>query len=164
MRSMEAYPRAAMERAMKVQEVLLRAMARKITWFQAAEILVPRPCNVVSSIAEFRACFSAGKAPVDGYPITVHSPAPSSGFPPQVVQRGDSSPSQTLPGEQADFDLCLIEPAAVGGRIVHREPAPQPAAGFLAIPLHHGLASVRTEIVHHQMDGVGGGIVFDNLQ
>ncbi len=28
-----------MERAMKIQEVILRAMARKITWFQAAEIL-----------------------------------------------------------------------------------------------------------------------------
>jgi len=27
------------ERAMKIQEVLLRAMARKITWWQAAEIL-----------------------------------------------------------------------------------------------------------------------------
>ena len=39
MRSMEAYPRAAMERAMKVQDVILRAMAKKITWWQAAEIL-----------------------------------------------------------------------------------------------------------------------------
>ena len=39
MLDMERYPRAAVERAMKVQEVLLRAMARKITWFQAAEIL-----------------------------------------------------------------------------------------------------------------------------
>ena len=39
MRSMEAYPRAAMERAMKVQDVMLQAMAKKITWFQAAEIL-----------------------------------------------------------------------------------------------------------------------------
>ena len=39
MRSMEAYPRAAMERAMKVQEVILRAMAKKITWWQAAEIV-----------------------------------------------------------------------------------------------------------------------------
>jgi transposase len=36
---MERYPRAAVERAMKVQEVMLRAIARKITWFQAAEIL-----------------------------------------------------------------------------------------------------------------------------
>src|SRR2546430_17064153 len=30
---------AAVERAMKVQEVILRAMAKKITWWQAAEIL-----------------------------------------------------------------------------------------------------------------------------
>lgn len=36
---MVSYSKAAMERAMKIQEVLLRAMARKITWFQAAEIL-----------------------------------------------------------------------------------------------------------------------------
>jgi Helix-turn-helix domain len=39
MRIMFSYSKAAMERAMKIQEVLLRAMARKITWFQAAEIL-----------------------------------------------------------------------------------------------------------------------------
>jgi transposase len=39
MEGMEAYPRAAVERAMKVQEVMLRAIARKITWYQAAEIL-----------------------------------------------------------------------------------------------------------------------------
>ena len=36
---MESYFRAAMERAMKVQEVMLQAMAKKITWFQAAEII-----------------------------------------------------------------------------------------------------------------------------
>jgi transposase len=36
---MDYYPKAAMERAMKVQDVLLQAMARKITWWQAAEIL-----------------------------------------------------------------------------------------------------------------------------
>src|SRR6202011_555930 len=39
MRSMETYPRAAMERAMKVQDVMLQAMAKKITRWQAAEIL-----------------------------------------------------------------------------------------------------------------------------
>src|SRR5580704_11178996 len=37
--SMEFYSKAAMERAMKIQEVILRAMAKKITWWQAAEIL-----------------------------------------------------------------------------------------------------------------------------
>jgi transposase len=39
MQSMISYTRAAMERAMKVQDVILQAMAKKITWWQAAEIL-----------------------------------------------------------------------------------------------------------------------------
>src|ERR1700756_942307 len=36
---MFSYSKAAVERAMKIQEVILRAMARKISWWQAAEIL-----------------------------------------------------------------------------------------------------------------------------
>ena len=36
---MKLYSEAAMGRAMKVQEVILRAMAKKITWCQAAEVL-----------------------------------------------------------------------------------------------------------------------------
>jgi Homeodomain-like domain len=36
---MDSYSKAAMERAMKIQEVVLRAIAKKITWWQAAEIL-----------------------------------------------------------------------------------------------------------------------------
>ncbi len=36
---METYPRAAVERAMKIQEVILRAIAKKITWTQAGEII-----------------------------------------------------------------------------------------------------------------------------
>ena len=36
---MKLYPEAAMERAMKVQEVILRALAKKLTWWQAAEII-----------------------------------------------------------------------------------------------------------------------------
>jgi transposase len=36
---MESYPRAAVERAMKIQEVIMRAMAKKITWVQAGEIV-----------------------------------------------------------------------------------------------------------------------------
>ena len=39
MAGMFSYPKAAVERAMKMQEVILRAMAKKITWWQAAEIL-----------------------------------------------------------------------------------------------------------------------------
>jgi transposase len=36
---MVCYSKTAMERAMKVQEVILRALAKKITWWQAAEII-----------------------------------------------------------------------------------------------------------------------------
>jgi transposase len=36
---MESYTKAAMERTMQVQEVILRALAKKITWWQAAEIV-----------------------------------------------------------------------------------------------------------------------------
>jgi transposase len=36
---MEIYPRTAVERAMKLQEVLLRATAGKIKWWQAAEMI-----------------------------------------------------------------------------------------------------------------------------
>ncbi len=35
---MGSYPRAAVERAMKVQEVILRAMAKKISWWQAGRV------------------------------------------------------------------------------------------------------------------------------
>ena len=36
---MVSYSKAAVERAMKGQEVILRALAKKITWWQAAEII-----------------------------------------------------------------------------------------------------------------------------
>jgi DNA invertase Pin-like site-specific DNA recombinase len=36
---MEIYPRTAAERAMKLQEVLLRPTAGKIKWWQAAELI-----------------------------------------------------------------------------------------------------------------------------
>ena len=40
------YREAALERAMKVQEVIMRAMAKKITWWQAAEILGVSPRTI----------------------------------------------------------------------------------------------------------------------
>ena len=40
---MALYPARAMERAMKIQEVILRAISKQITWIQAAEIIGVRP-------------------------------------------------------------------------------------------------------------------------
>ena len=36
---MNCYPMAALERTMKIQEVILRALAKKISWWQTAEII-----------------------------------------------------------------------------------------------------------------------------
>ncbi len=36
---MNCYPMAALERTMKIQEVILRALAKKISWWQAAETI-----------------------------------------------------------------------------------------------------------------------------
>ena len=36
---MESYPRVAVEREMKIQEVILRAIGKRINWWQAAEII-----------------------------------------------------------------------------------------------------------------------------
>src|SRR5437879_3145059 len=41
-----AYTRAAVERAMKVQEVIVRAMAGQLTWLQAADILGRSPRSI----------------------------------------------------------------------------------------------------------------------
>ena len=40
---MEGYPIAAVERAMKIHEVILQAMAKKMRWLEAAEVLGIRP-------------------------------------------------------------------------------------------------------------------------
>jgi len=39
---MKHYSQAAVERTMKVQEVIMRAMAKKIKWYQAADILLDK--------------------------------------------------------------------------------------------------------------------------
>jgi hypothetical protein len=48
---MKQMTQAAVERAMKLQEVMLRAMAKRITWYQVAEIL-GISCQNVQYIAD----------------------------------------------------------------------------------------------------------------
>jgi Homeodomain-like domain len=84
MHSMSSYSKAAMERAMKIQEVILRAMAKKITWWQAAEILgfsdrhVPRireryeEFGYESTFDKRRGQPSPKRVPLDGRTDRVH--------------------------------------------------------------------------------------------
>jgi hypothetical protein len=54
----------------------------------------------------------------------IHASIPGPGFPPQRLEVGDTSLPQTLPCENPNFDLRLIEPAAVGGGVMDREAVP----------------------------------------
>jgi hypothetical protein len=47
---------------------------------------------------------------------------------------------------------------------MHREPGPQPATLFLAKAFHDGLARMRTQIVHDQVDSVRLGITGGDVQ
>ena len=47
---MRQIPAAAVERTMKVYEVMLRAMSKQITWWQAAEILGVSTRTMVSMV------------------------------------------------------------------------------------------------------------------
>jgi hypothetical protein len=66
MEDMISYTEAAMERAMKVEEVILRAVARKITWWQAAEIIgisdrQMRRAGTLPGVRDSRALPAAGE-------------------------------------------------------------------------------------------------------
>jgi hypothetical protein len=50
------------------------------------------------------------------------------------------------------------------GRAVHREPIPQPVAGRGTKTLNDRLARVRTQIVHHQMNGIGLRVARRHIQ
>ena len=53
---MRQYPGPAVERAMKVQEVILRAVSGEIHWFQAAEILGISPRQMHRWKRRYEAC------------------------------------------------------------------------------------------------------------
>lgn len=77
-------------------------------------------------------------------------------FPLQCRQIRDSPSPETLPREQSDFDLSLIEPASVSRRVVYREAVPDLIADLLTEQFGQRLAAVDVEIVHNQVNSAGG--------
>ena len=73
---MACYTKAAMERAMKGQEVILRVLAKKITWWQAAEIIgIPRTCDAGGSATRslaFAGCLTGGRGKLSPKPGHLH--------------------------------------------------------------------------------------------
>ena len=74
--SMEIYPRTAAERAMKLYEVLLRASAGKIKWWQAAELMGTARGRCVATYQFGSIVLDVRKAKVTRCDEPVNLPAP----------------------------------------------------------------------------------------
>ena len=77
---------------------------------------------------KFPSSLFAGEVPLDGGAIAIEATVPGFYF---VLQRGQIAKSafpQALTAEQADFDLGLVEPAAMFGRVMDSEAVPQKPA------------------------------------
>jgi hypothetical protein len=105
-------------------------------------------------VAKLPASGPAIEPPGDFDAITIHPPIPGSRFPAQGLQIGDSSVTQTLPGEDPDFDLRLIEPTSVSRRVMDRESLPDFRSHFGAVDIGQRLPAMDVEVVHYQVNGL----------
>src|SRR5215472_927125 len=106
----------------------------------------------------------AREAPLNGSPMTIHTPTPGLGCFAQRDSISDPALAHALAREQTDRNLRLIQPTSMLGRVVDRESTPQPTPGFLAEPFYHRLAGMRTQIVQDQMNDVGLWIADGEVQ
>src|SRR5689334_742171 len=123
-----------------------------------------RPLRKVLRIAKLAARSPTVEAPVGAGAGAIDAAIPGAGFAAPGGEVRDSAAAQALAREQTDFELRLVEPTAVEGRVVHGKALPQLAAGLRAIAVGQGLAAVNIEIVHHQVNGPGTGILAGQCQ
>ena len=83
----------------------------------------------------------------------IHASIPGPGFPPQRLEVGDTSLSQALLREDPNFDLRLIEPAAVSGGVMNREAVPDFGGHFATNTAANDPLGMTAEIVHDEVDG-----------
>src|SRR5215468_7325048 len=87
------------------------------------------------------------KFPGDLDPVPVHAAVPGSGLCSKALQSGDSSFPQTLPREDPDFNLCLIQPTAVGRRVMDSEPIPDFHRHFRTKDIRQCFAAMDVQVV-----------------
>jgi hypothetical protein len=97
----------------------------------------------------------AVELPVDFDAIPVHPPIPGSRFATQGVKIGDSAATQTLPAEEPDFNLRLIEPTSMLRGVVDREAVPDLGGHLSAENVAERLAVMDIHVIHDQIDGLG---------
>src|ERR1700756_863756 len=123
-----------------------------------------RPHRKVLCITKLAAGSPTVEAPVDPGAGAIDAAIPGAGFAAQGLEVGDSAAAEALAREQADFDLRLVEPTAVDRRVVHGEAFPEFAASLAAITVGEGFAAVDVEIIHHQVNGPGTGVLLGQFK
>ena len=73
--------------------------------------------------------------------------------------QGGQTLRQALPVQRREFNLGHVQLTGVLGGVMHLKPAAQPARLFHREALVKGGQGVRVEIIQHQHDLVGAGIV-----
>ena len=87
---------------------------------------------------------------------------PGSGFALQDGKGRDSSFTEALPSEKADLNLGLIQPTAVFGRVMDRQPVPEFGTFLFPEVVGKSFGAMDAQIIHDQIDRVDSGIVGDN--
>ena len=95
---------------------------------------------------------SATELPVDLYSGTIHLLIPGKRLSLERGQIGNPPFAQTLPSEQADFDLGLVKPTAVLGCIVHGEAVPKGTALLFSVIGGERLSAVSVQVIHYQVN------------
>src|SRR5947209_1072068 len=87
-------------------------------------------------------------------PLTwdIHAAVPGFCLLPQGCETGDAATAETLPREDPDFDLRLIKPASVSGRVMDGEAIPDFCGHFRPEDIRQRLTAVDVEVVHYQVD------------
>ena len=103
-------------------------------------------------VAELATGGSTVELPVDLDTVAVHAAVPGFCLLPQSFEAGDASTTETLPREDPDFDLRLIKPTSVSGRVMDGEAIPDLCGHFRAEDIRERLTPVDVEVVHYQVD------------
>src|SRR5580765_1079363 len=110
----------------------MNADKTKIGFFALPARLGLRPLGIFLFVTELETCSAAIKAPVDLLAGSIHLAIPDASFSTKDLYIRKPSRSQALSGEQADFDLSLVEPTSVLGCVVDGEPIPDLVADLVA--------------------------------
>ncbi len=109
----------------------------------------------MSFVAELAAGALAVELPLNADLIPIHALVPRLRLAAQGTEIRDSSLAQALAREDPDFDFRLIQPTAVGRRVMDGEAVPDLRGHLIAENVRQALSSMDVEIVHHQVNRFG---------